>query len=78
MNRKRSSRLAIRETEKESIRLEAIRKAEEEDKMARQRRMEARNKKEEEEREAKEHAREQRRKEREERELARTRRLEEM
>lgn len=76
MNRKRSSRIAVREMEKETARLEAIRKAEEEEKMARLRRLETRSRREEEERLKREQARDQRRKEREERELARARRLE--
>ncbi|KAI5119001.1 hypothetical protein M0805_004411 [Coniferiporia weirii] len=76
MNRKRSSRIAIKETEKESARIAAARQAEEEGKMARMRRLEARTRKEEEERLKREQGREQRRKEREERELLRRQRLE--
>ncbi|OCB85271.1 hypothetical protein A7U60_g7576 [Sanghuangporus baumii] len=76
MNRKRSSRIAIREMEKETARMEAVHKAEEEEKMARMRRLEARSRREEEERLKREQGREQRRKEREERELARSLRLE--
>ncbi|KAI9056816.1 hypothetical protein FKP32DRAFT_1681974, partial [Trametes sanguinea] len=68
VHRKRSSRIAMKETEKEEARLAAKRRAEEEEKMARARRQEARLKKEEEERAKRERAREQRRKEREERE----------
>lgn len=68
VHRKRSSRIAMKETEKEEARLAALRKAEEEEKLARQRRLEARLKKEEAEREKREKAREQRRLEREERE----------
>ncbi|EJD06674.1 uncharacterized protein FOMMEDRAFT_144617 [Fomitiporia mediterranea MF3/22] len=76
MNRKRSSRIAIKEMEKEAERLATARQAEEDEKMARMRRLEARARREEEERLRREQAREQRRKEREERELARSRRLE--
>ncbi|GJE85675.1 hypothetical protein PsYK624_017540 [Phanerochaete sordida] len=68
VHRKRSSRIAIKETEKEEARLAAARKAEEEEKLSRQRRFEARSKKEDAEREKRETAREQRRIEREERE----------
>ncbi|KAJ3757319.1 hypothetical protein EV360DRAFT_46251 [Lentinula raphanica] len=63
--RKRSSRIAIRESEKEEARLAAKRKAEAEEKMSRAKRLEARQRKEEEERVKRETAREQRRKERE-------------
>jgi hypothetical protein len=66
--RKRSSRLAIKETEKEEARLAALRKAEEEEKLSRVRRLEARQKREEEERLKREAAREKRRLDREERE----------
>ncbi|KAL5485769.1 hypothetical protein ACEPAI_6810 [Sanghuangporus weigelae] len=76
MNRKRSSRIAFREMEKETARMEAIHKAEEGEKMARMRRLEARSRREEEERLNREQGRVQRRKEREERELARSLRLE--
>ncbi|KLO05777.1 hypothetical protein SCHPADRAFT_883483 [Schizopora paradoxa] len=76
MQRKRSSRLAVRETEKESARLAAQQKAEEDERMARTRRQEARTRREEEERLAREQAREQRRLEREERELQRAKRQE--
>ncbi|KAK7051068.1 hypothetical protein VNI00_005180 [Paramarasmius palmivorus] len=65
VHRKRSSRIAIKESEKEEARLAAQRKAEEEEKMGRARRAEARQKKEESERMKRELAREQRRKERE-------------
>ncbi|EMD33317.1 hypothetical protein CERSUDRAFT_117938 [Gelatoporia subvermispora B] len=68
VHRKRSSRIALKESEKEEARVAAKRKAEEDEKFARVRRVEARAKKEEEEREKRERAREQRRKEREERE----------
>lgn len=68
VHRKRSSRIAIKESEKEEARLAAKKRAEEEEKLARLRRAEARAKKEEEEREKRELAREQRRREREERE----------
>ncbi|TFY50123.1 hypothetical protein EVG20_g11707, partial [Dentipellis fragilis] len=67
-HRKRSSRLALRESEKEEAKLAAQRKAEEEEKQSRARRLEARIKREEEERQKRENAREKRRKEREERE----------
>lgn len=70
-HRKRSSRLAIKESEREEARLARIRKAEEEEKMGRARRLEARRQREEEERLKREQAREQRRKEREARELRR-------
>ncbi len=68
VHRKRSSRIALRETEKEEARLAAQKRAEEDDKLARAKRLEARAKKEEAEREKRERAREQRRLEREERE----------
>ncbi|KAJ3572556.1 hypothetical protein NP233_g2998 [Leucocoprinus birnbaumii] len=70
-HRKRSSRLAIKESEKEEARLAKARKAEEEEKMGRARRLEARRQREEEERLKREQAREQRRKEREAREARR-------
>ncbi|KAF9000745.1 hypothetical protein BDQ17DRAFT_1281976 [Cyathus striatus] len=70
-HRKRSSRIAMKESEKEEARLEAKRLAEENEKMGRERRLEARRRKEEEERLRRENAREQRRKEREAREAAR-------
>lgn len=76
MNRKRSSRLAVRESEKEIARLAAAKQAEEEERMSRTRRLEARARKEEEERLSREKERERRRIEREERELARRRRAE--
>lgn len=76
MNRKRSSRIAIKETEKETARLAVLKQAEEEEKMARARRSEARARREEEERLKRELAREQRRKEREEREVSRAKRKE--
>ncbi|KAJ2929378.1 hypothetical protein H1R20_g7729, partial [Candolleomyces eurysporus] len=63
--RKRSSRLATRENEKEAARLAAQKKAEEEEKMGRTRRAEARQKREEEERLKRENAREERRMKRE-------------
>ncbi|KAI0249853.1 hypothetical protein BJV78DRAFT_632094 [Lactifluus subvellereus] len=66
--RKRSSRLAVKESEKEEARLAAIRKAEEEEKLSRVRRLEARQRREEEERLKREAAREKRRLDREERE----------
>ena len=66
--RKRSSRLAVKENEKEEARLAAIQKAEEEEKLSRARRLEARQKREEEERLKREVAREKRRLDREERE----------
>jgi len=68
VHRKRSSRIALKETEKEEARAAALRKAEEEEKQARAKRQEARAKKEEAEREKREQAREQRRLEREARE----------
>ncbi|KDQ59209.1 hypothetical protein JAAARDRAFT_33945 [Jaapia argillacea MUCL 33604] len=67
VHRKRSSRIAVKESAKEEARIVAQRKAEEEEKLSRARRLEARLKKEEEERERREQAREQRRREREER-----------
>ncbi|THH11024.1 hypothetical protein EW145_g930 [Phellinidium pouzarii] len=76
MNRKRSSRIAVKETEKEIARLAAAKQMEEAEKMARMRRLEARTRKEEEERLKREQGREQRRKEREERELLRRQRIE--
>ncbi|KAH8981590.1 hypothetical protein EDB86DRAFT_3086957 [Lactarius hatsudake] len=66
--RKRSSRLAVKENEKEEARLAAMKKAEEEEKLSRARRLEARQKREEEERLKREVAREKRRLDREERE----------
>jgi len=66
--RKRSSRLAIKENEKEEARLAVLKKAEEEEKLGRVRRLEARQKREEEERMRREAAREKRRVDREERE----------
>ncbi|KIP10978.1 hypothetical protein PHLGIDRAFT_125116 [Phlebiopsis gigantea 11061_1 CR5-6] len=68
VRRKRSSRIALKEVEKEEARIAAQKKVEEDDKMARARRQEARAKKEDAERETRERAREQRRLEREERE----------
>ncbi|CAL1715762.1 unnamed protein product [Somion occarium] len=68
VHRKRSSRIAIKESEKEEARMLAKKRAEEAEKQARARRLEARAKKEEAEREKRENAREQRRLEREERE----------
>jgi site-specific DNA-cytosine methylase len=67
-HRKRSSRLAVKENEKEEARQAAIKKAEEEEKLSRARRLEARLKREEEERLKREVAREKRRLDREERE----------
>lgn len=78
MNRKRSSRLAIRESEKELARETAARQAEEEEKMARIRRLEIRTRREEDERARREDERERRRREREERELVRSQRLEKL
>jgi hypothetical protein len=69
VHRKRSSRIAIKESEKEEAELAAKKKAEENEKMSRARRLEARQQKEEADREKRESAREQRRKEREQREL---------
>jgi hypothetical protein len=65
VHRKRSSRIAIRESEKEEARLVARRKAEEDEKLARARRLQARQEKEEADRAKREMAREQRKKERE-------------
>ncbi|KAF8274826.1 hypothetical protein EI94DRAFT_1768633 [Lactarius quietus] len=67
-HRKRSSRLAVKESEKEEARQAAMKKAEEEEKLSRARRLEARLKREEEGREKREAAREKRRLDREERE----------
>lgn len=67
VHRKRSSRIATKESEKEEARKAALKKAEEDEKQARTRRLEARAKKEESEREKRERARELRRLEREER-----------
>ncbi|KAJ2918442.1 hypothetical protein MD484_g1915, partial [Candolleomyces efflorescens] len=63
--RKRSSRLATRENEKEAARLAAQKKAEEDERMSRTRRAEARQKREEEDRVKRETAREERRMKRE-------------
>ncbi|KAF9473752.1 hypothetical protein BDN70DRAFT_915558 [Pholiota conissans] len=71
VHRKRSSRLAVRESEREEARMAAKRKQEEDEKMSRARRLEARQQKEEAERVKRELAREQRRKEREAREESR-------
>ena len=68
MHRKRSSRIAIKETEKEQAREAAKKKAEEDEKQSRAKRMEARAKKEEAERQKRDKERERRRLEREERE----------
>ncbi|TRM64914.1 hypothetical protein BD626DRAFT_400216 [Schizophyllum amplum] len=69
VHRKRSSRIAVKESEKEEARLEARRRAEEREKNSRAKRHEARQTKEEERgRDARESAREQRKREREERE----------
>jgi hypothetical protein len=67
-HRKRSSRLLIRQTEKEQAEAAARKQAEEDEKNSRARRQEVRAKREEEAREKREMARETRRKEREERE----------
>ncbi|KAF8958323.1 hypothetical protein BDZ97DRAFT_60426 [Flammula alnicola] len=71
VHRKRSSRIAIRESEREEARLAAKRKQEEDEKLSRARRMEARQQKEEAERIKREKAREQRKQEREAREESR-------
>lgn len=71
IHRKKSSRLAIRESEREEARLAAKMRQEEEEKMSRARRLEARQQKEEAERLRREKAREQRREEREAREASR-------
>ncbi|KAK0193587.1 hypothetical protein F5146DRAFT_925694 [Armillaria mellea] len=68
VHRKRSSRIAIKESVREEARQAIAKKAEEEEKMSRARRAEARQQKEEEARQKRENAREQRRKEREARE----------
>ncbi|KAF8896489.1 hypothetical protein BD779DRAFT_1668267 [Infundibulicybe gibba] len=65
VHRKRSSRIAIKESEKEEARAAARKRAEEEEKMSRARRMELRQQKEEADRLKREAAREQRRQERE-------------
>ncbi|EGN99035.1 hypothetical protein SERLA73DRAFT_54656 [Serpula lacrymans var. lacrymans S7.3] len=65
VHRKRSSRIAIKESEKEEARMAAKRKAEEVEKLSRARRLEVRLQKEEADRQRRENAREQRRKERE-------------
>ncbi|EIW84183.1 hypothetical protein CONPUDRAFT_163372 [Coniophora puteana RWD-64-598 SS2] len=76
-HRKRSARIAFKESEKEEEQRKVQQRAEEEEKLSRTRRLEARIKKEEEERQRKENAREQRRREREEREENRARLTEE-
>ncbi|SJK99960.1 uncharacterized protein ARMOST_03271 [Armillaria ostoyae] len=68
VHRKRSSRIAIKESVREEARQAIAKKAEEEEKMSRARRAEVRQQKEEEARQKRENAREQRRKEREARE----------
>jgi hypothetical protein len=78
VHRKRSSRIAVIESEKEEARLAARRQAEEKEKMSRSRRLEVRKQREEEERLRREQGREQRRKEREARELRRQVELEEL
>ncbi|KAK0480265.1 hypothetical protein IW261DRAFT_1477011 [Armillaria novae-zelandiae] len=65
VHRKRSSRIAIKESVREEARQAIAKKVEEEEKMGRARRAEARQQKEEESRQRRENAREQRRKERE-------------
>ncbi|KAH7912308.1 hypothetical protein BJ138DRAFT_1148631 [Hygrophoropsis aurantiaca] len=65
VHRKRSSRIAMKESEKEEERLLMKQKVEEEEKLSRAKRLEARIKKEEADRQRRETAREQRRKERE-------------
>lgn len=69
MNRKRSSRIAVKETEKEAQKLAAVKQAEEDEKLQRVRRLEARQLQQEEERLKIEKEREQRRLEREARNL---------
>lgn len=78
VHRKKSSRIALRESEKEEARLTARRQAEEKEKMSRSRRLEVRKQREEEERLRREQGREQRRKEREARESRRQAELEEL
>ncbi|EPQ54130.1 hypothetical protein GLOTRDRAFT_139515 [Gloeophyllum trabeum ATCC 11539] len=68
VHRKRSSRIATKESVREQARMEAERRAEEEKALARAKRAEARQKQEEESRRRREEARERRRKEREEKE----------
>ncbi|KAH9838790.1 uncharacterized protein C8Q71DRAFT_833159 [Rhodofomes roseus] len=68
VHRKRSSRIATKESEKEQQREAVRKKAEEDEKLSRAKRMEARAKKEEDEREKRDKERERRRLEREERE----------
>ncbi|KZT65867.1 hypothetical protein DAEQUDRAFT_730916 [Daedalea quercina L-15889] len=68
VHRKRSSRIAIKESEKEQAREAAKKAAEEEEKLSRAKRMDARAKKEEAERQKRDKERERRRLEREERE----------
>ncbi|KAG1717855.1 uncharacterized protein EDB91DRAFT_1188088 [Suillus paluster] len=70
VHRKRSSRIAIKESEKEQELLAARKRAEEDEKMGRARRAEARRQKEEADRIKRETAREQRRKEREAKQVA--------
>lgn len=65
VHRKRSSRIAMRETEREEERAAMRKRTEEEEKMSRARRLEARQQREQVERLRRENAREQRRKERE-------------
>ncbi|KAF8558093.1 hypothetical protein OG21DRAFT_1595512 [Imleria badia] len=65
VHRKRSSRIAMKETEKEEERAAMRKRVEEEEKMSRARRLEARQQREHAERLRRENAREQRRKERE-------------
>ncbi|KAH7919365.1 hypothetical protein BV22DRAFT_1023125 [Leucogyrophana mollusca] len=69
VHRKRSSRIAMKESEKEEERLMMKQRAEEEEKLSRARRLEARLKKEEADRQRRETAREQRRREREQKVL---------
>ena len=65
VHRKRSSRIAMKETEKEEERAATRKRVEEAEKMSRTRRLEARQQREQTERLKRENAREQRRKERE-------------
>jgi hypothetical protein len=72
VHRKRSSRIAIKESEKEEARLTAKRKAEEEEKLSRARRLQARLEKEEADRARRDIARARRQKDREDKERQQT------
>jgi flagellar biosynthesis GTPase FlhF len=77
VHRKRSSRIAIKESEKEEARMIAKKRADEEEKLSRTKRLKARLEKEEGDRAMRESAREQRKREREAKERQQLQKLEE-